>query len=174
MTLRLRSSSYFMCLIHIWHSHEHHEDVIKWKYFRVTHKGQWCGAVMFSLICTWTNGWVNNRGAGYLRRPWAHYDVVKVVMNMNPVSYGQLVPNFSFPAQLDLAMIWYGLPGSTNGILRYEPGMALWVSGQRIDQGRLFAPSIHSNVCGIAVLAAYDHNGASCWPGAPFTNMDQL
>ena len=27
------------------------------------HKGQWRGALMFSLIC-WTNGWGNNRGAG--------------------------------------------------------------------------------------------------------------
>ena len=25
------------------------------------HKGQWRGALMFSLICTWTNDWVNNR-----------------------------------------------------------------------------------------------------------------
>ena len=24
------------------------------------HKGQWCGALMFSLICAWINGWVNN------------------------------------------------------------------------------------------------------------------
>ena len=32
-----------------------------------THKGQWRGASMFSLICAWTNGWVNNRGAGDLR-----------------------------------------------------------------------------------------------------------
>ena len=26
------------------------------------HKGQWGGALMFSLICVWINGWVNNRG----------------------------------------------------------------------------------------------------------------
>ena len=25
------------------------------------HKGQWRGALMFSLICAWINGWVNNR-----------------------------------------------------------------------------------------------------------------
>ena len=31
---------------------------------------------MFSLICGWTNGWVNNRDAGDLRRHWAHYDVI--------------------------------------------------------------------------------------------------
>ena len=25
------------------------------------HKGQWCGALMFSLICAWTNDWANNQ-----------------------------------------------------------------------------------------------------------------
>ena len=36
---------------------------------------------MFSLICVWINGWVNNREAGDLRRYRAHYDVI--VMNLN-------------------------------------------------------------------------------------------
>ena len=40
-----------------------------------THKGQRRGALMFSLICAWINGWVNNRGAGDLRHSRAHYDV---------------------------------------------------------------------------------------------------
>ena len=39
------------------------------------HKGQWSGALVFSLICAWANGWVNNRDAGDLRRHRAHYDV---------------------------------------------------------------------------------------------------
>ena len=39
------------------------------------HKGQWRGALMFSLICAWTNGWASNKDAGYLRRHRAHYDV---------------------------------------------------------------------------------------------------
>ena len=39
------------------------------------HKGQLRGALMFSLIYTWTNGWVNNRRVSYLRRHRAHYDV---------------------------------------------------------------------------------------------------
>ena len=30
---------------------------------------------MFSFICDWINGWVNNREAGDLRRNCAHYDV---------------------------------------------------------------------------------------------------
>ena len=68
-----------------------HDDVIKWKHFsrhwpfvrgihrslaNFPHKGQWRGALMFSLICVWINDWVNNREAGDLRRYRAHYDVI--------------------------------------------------------------------------------------------------
>ena len=42
------------------------------------HKGQWRGALMFSLICVWTNGSVNNREAGDLRRYRVHYDVTVI------------------------------------------------------------------------------------------------
>ena len=67
-----------------------HDDVIKWKHFSgywsfvrgihrspmdSPHKGH-CGALMFSLICAWTNGWANNRDAGDLKRYRAHYDVI--------------------------------------------------------------------------------------------------
>ena len=45
------------------------------------HKGQWRGALAFSLICTWLNGWVNNREAGDLRRHRAHYDIT-VMLNI--------------------------------------------------------------------------------------------
>ena len=69
---------------------EEDDDVIKWKHFprywpfvrgihrapvNSTHKGQWRGALMFSLIWAGINGWVNNREAGDLRRYRAHYDV---------------------------------------------------------------------------------------------------
>ena len=37
------------------------------------HKGQWRGALMFSLIWASTNGWTNNRDAGNLRRHRANY-----------------------------------------------------------------------------------------------------
>ena len=67
-----------------------HDDVIKWKHFprnwpfvrgirrspvNFPHKGQWCVALMVSLICAWIKGWVSNRDAGDLRRHRAHYDV---------------------------------------------------------------------------------------------------
>ena len=72
-----------------------YDDVIKWKHFprywpfvrgihrspmNSRHKGQWRGALMFSLICTWKNGWVNNRKAGDLRRNRAHYDVCVMLL----------------------------------------------------------------------------------------------
>ena len=41
-------------------------------------KGQCRGASMFSLICAWTNGWINNRDATDLRRYRAH-DAVTVM-----------------------------------------------------------------------------------------------
>ena len=38
------------------------------------HKGQWRGALIFSLICAWINDWVTNLEAGDLRRHRAHHD----------------------------------------------------------------------------------------------------
>ena len=38
-------------------------------------QNQWRGALMFSLICAYMNGWVNNGEAGDLRCHRAHYDV---------------------------------------------------------------------------------------------------
>ena len=43
------------------------------------HKGQWRGALMFSLICAWTEGWVNNRDTGDLRHHRAYYDVTVMI-----------------------------------------------------------------------------------------------
>ena len=40
------------------------------------HKGQGRGVSMYSLICAWINGWVNNGEAGDFRRYRAHYDVI--------------------------------------------------------------------------------------------------
>ena len=75
-----------------------HDDVIKWKYFprywpfvrgihrspvNSPHKGQWRRTLMFSLICVWINGRVNNREAGDLSRYRAHYDVIVMIWLFN-------------------------------------------------------------------------------------------
>ena len=46
------------------------------------HKGQWRGALTFPVICVSTNGWINNRDAGDLRRHRAHYDVTVIVLRI--------------------------------------------------------------------------------------------
>ena len=43
------------------------------------HKGQWRGALMFSVICTRINGCANDGDAGDLRRHLAHYDVIIMI-----------------------------------------------------------------------------------------------
>ena len=73
-----------------WHIICKHDDVIKWKHFprywpfvrgihrspvNSPHKGQWRGALMFSLICVGLKGWINNHEAGDLRPYRVHYDV---------------------------------------------------------------------------------------------------
>ena len=70
-----------------------HDDVIIWKLFprycpfvkgihqwpvESPYKGQWHGALIFSLICPWINGWSDNRDAGDLRRHRAHFDVILI------------------------------------------------------------------------------------------------
>ena len=74
-----------------------HDDVIKWKQFprywpfvrgihrspvNSPHKVQWRGALMFSLICVWINGWVNTSEASDLRRNRAHYDVIIICLKV--------------------------------------------------------------------------------------------
>ena len=75
-----------------------HDDVIKWKHYprywpfvrgihrspgNSSHKGQWRGALMFSLICAWINGWVNNREAGDLIRNRTHYDFTVMILHIS-------------------------------------------------------------------------------------------
>ena len=79
-----------------------HDGVIKWKHFprywpfvrgihrhplNSPHKGQWRGALMFSLICARINGWVNTGEAGDLRRQRTHYNVI--VIRHNPAAVMQ-------------------------------------------------------------------------------------
>ena len=84
----------------------YHDDGIKWKHFlcywpfvwgihrspvNSPHKGQWRGTLMFSLICAWTKGWVNNREATYWfktpsRSLWRHcngwHDVIVLLFHV--------------------------------------------------------------------------------------------
>ena len=85
----------------------HHDDVIKWEQFprcwafvrgihrspvNSLHKGQRLGALMFSLLCVWINGWVNSREVfeWCFRRYRAHYDVTVMRISVRNVSKTQI------------------------------------------------------------------------------------
>ena len=83
------------------------------------HKGQWHGALMFSLICAWIHGWVNNREVGDLRRHRAHYDVT--VMHGQSMRAG--LPPFCPRDSLYAAKeVW----GTGRGKHRYTGYLRLW------------------------------------------------
>ena len=85
---------------HQWVTQYFHDDVIKWKHFprywpfvrgihrspvNFCHKGQWHGALMFSLICT-LNKRLSKQSWGWwfdtpLRSLWRHYNVMAYVIN---------------------------------------------------------------------------------------------
>ena len=99
-----------------------HDDVIKSKHFPrhwpfvrgvhrspvdSPHRGQWRGALTFSLTCASTNGWANNRDTGNLRRHRAHYDVtVMILMKLNLIPFACINSLPSYGAKHDISLYW--------------------------------------------------------------------
>ena len=86
------------CQPHHLDVHHYHDDNIKWKHFplywpfvRGIHwsvvdshqKGQWRGALMFSVFCAWRNGWANKQDAGDLRHYHAHHHITVLLTWMH-------------------------------------------------------------------------------------------
>ena len=113
-----------------------HDDVSKWKHFPrywpfvrgihrspviSPHKGQWRGALMFTLICARVIGWVNNGEAGDLRRNRAHYDVIVMIWSIKSwtnttrllhIEAGAKWPPFRrrhFQAHFLMKILWFRL-----------------------------------------------------------------
>ena len=94
------------------------------------HTDQWRGALMFSLICAWTNGWVNNQDVGDLGRHRAHYDVTvmwcRIVIQWSGQPWdlsafnASLLSNFELVKQVKLGgSVHYGRNGLKFGTLLY-------------------------------------------------------
>ena len=94
------------------------------------HTDQWRGALMLSSICAWTNGWLNNRDAGYLRRHCAHYDVTvmwyRIVIQWSGQPWvlsafnASLLSNFELVKGVKLgASVHYGRNGLKFGTLLF-------------------------------------------------------
>ena len=61
------------------------------------HKGQWRGALMFSLICVWINSWVNNCEASDLKSYIARYDITVMFWEYMMTSWCRNVFHISGP-----------------------------------------------------------------------------
>ena len=103
-----------------------HDDVFKWKHFprywpsvrgihrslmNSPHKGQWCRALMFSLICTWISAWVNHREAGDLRRHRTHYEVTLMfaVIGCQCIFSSQWIHMIYLPIFIRVDPLWNNL-----------------------------------------------------------------
>ena len=94
------------------------------------HTDQWRGALMFALICAWTNGWVNNQDAGELKRHSAHYDATvmwrRIVIQWSGQPWDDLAFNASLLSNFELVKrvnlggsVHYGRNGLKFGTLLY-------------------------------------------------------
>ena len=114
-------------------------NCIKWKHFlwywpfvRGIHrspgnsprKGQWRGALIFSLICAWIYGWVKNREAGDLRRHRAHYTVIVISMIWHPHNFSR---SFFYSWLGEDGLVWM----MVNISLSYD---CIWYSGRRTSK----------------------------------------
>ena len=72
-------------------------------------KGQWRGALIFSLIYAWTNGWVNHWDAGDLRRHRSHYDITVILELFHPVDelFGTAWSIFTMRPKIDHCVLLY-------------------------------------------------------------------
>ena len=129
---------------------KYHDDVIKWKHFprywpfvrgihrspvNSRHKGQWRGALIFSLICVWINGCANNREIGDLRRHRTHYDVIVM-----PWACG--IP-CSIPHS-NINLICHTSPDSNvHGTQVWPMNFAIWVTMHRRTVALALIPLTH-------------------------------
>ena len=157
-----------------------HDDVIKWKHFprywpfargihwspvNSPHKDQWHGALMFSLIYAWKNGWINNRDAGDLRCHCTHYDVT-VMYTANNMTADDVV-SYGARASAVMVVIWFAknIPASAPERLINSlwPNDTIW---QHRSGSTLFlvmaccltAPSHYLNQCWLIISEVQRHS----------------
>ena len=103
-----------------------HDDVIKWKHFprnwpflrgipvNSPHKGQWRGALMFSLICVWIYGWV---------MPQSHPTTGPVRFS-SPVRF--LACKVEWSARRNFTSVLFSWSHQATGPVRLDTAVYLW------------------------------------------------
>ena len=136
---------------HLFYCACRHDDVIKGEHFarycpfvrgihrwpvNSPHKGQWREALIFSLICAWINGWVNNRETGDLRRHRAHYAVTVMDVQRDLTRAGGIL-RFNWSRRISLD------PAVARWIVHRHIVRSIPVQSVRPCDGNVFYPSIH-------------------------------
>ena len=104
-----------------------------------SHTDQWRGALMFSLICAWTNDWVNKQDACDLRHHRSHYDVTAmwcwIVIQWSGQPWdisafnASLLSNFELVKRVKLGVsVHYGRNDLKFGTLLYPDNQSLKVT----------------------------------------------
>ena len=153
-----------------------HDDVIKWKHFprywpfvrgihrspvNSPHKGQWRGALMYSLICAYINAWVNKSEAGDLRRQQTDVNrnsLQRIPQEIRTLLVVQYLPHINAQPQLTCVdcntepdwWLQYCQLSMGHG-LQLAGATLLWLTGLNIDEGSLIGNGI----------------GVTCYPNGP-------
>ena len=138
------------------------------------HKGQWRGALIFSLISVWINGWVkvNNRDAGYLRRYHAHYDVT-VMSYAGPAPGGSRTYVF-YTHMHHCVSIWTPFDLFIKSPLRWRHNVRDSVSNHQSHDcllNRLFRN--RSKLC-VTGLCAWNSPGSGEFPAQRASNAENV
>ena len=128
---------------------ELHDDVIEWKHFLrywifvrgihrwpvdSHHKGHWRGALMFYLICAWTNGWANKPSRlRWFRTPscslWRHCNVIEdVCASSGYQGQGQVITSHKYDGIQLLAPVVniYFCPHQSAGHVVRQPNVGVY------------------------------------------------
>ena len=175
-----------------------HDDVIKWKHFprywpfvrgihrspvNSPHKGQWRGALMFSLICVWINGWVNNREAGDLRHYRVHYDVTVMACEVwSQHRLGDIYMSSAFWVYCNT--LWdhvtsgncHRFSDVTHGSLQSRFQRRMWKSLAWTDQGGKISSSLITRETQLfnTKMPLYQHRESYCWYKTIFDRRSDL
>ena len=124
------------------------------------HKGQWRGALMFSLICAWMNGWVNNREAGDLRCHPAHYDVIVMHRNAIHNTWVYIQPGLSYTMECSNPCLTESLElycCRTKYFNQQGPN-TIFSSNNENDQN-IFFSHLHSLIVDVLIYLCHNPNG---------------
>ena len=149
-----------------------------------SHKSQWRGALIFSLICVWTNSWANNQDSGDLKRHRAHFDVTVVTAGLFSIcskkglieavsvqGYRLIsirIPSIRIIWSYDrLIFKWISIPGNKVLILKQDPE-ARKLSRQNVSQYIYEFPLVRNTTTNITIKMPVSTN--LYWTGTDWTS----